>query len=161
MRPIALARVRLSAGQNICGVSAVVFVAAGTAVRGEQTHGVVGHITLIDGGVLLFERTGWTPELVSLGAVATMAPTEDISGEHLGVQYILEREQKADYVKARKTAALSGRNEEAVHVPERIEVALVAAQASAAKPGAPPDAIIADGELRTRRKPGPKPKGGA
>lgn len=112
MRPIALARVRLNGtGHNICGVTAQTFVAAQGATRGDQTQGVVDHMTLLDEGVVLFEREGKHPELVPLFAVATMMPVENLAAEKLGGEYLAQREDRVAEYNAKRAKEAAEKNE--------------------------------------------------
>jgi hypothetical protein len=134
MRPIALARVRLiGTGHNICGVSAQTFVASKYAVRGDQTQGVVDHMTLLDGGVILIERAKFESAMIS-AYNAIMTPAEDLSQDLLGAEYIAEREAKLAALKAEKEKAHLERNKEIVA--RNTDAAAVAAKKSGPKPKA-------------------------
>lgn len=175
MRPIALARVRLhGTGHNICGVSAQVFVAAQSAARGDQTQGVVDHITLLDDGVLLFEREGKRPELVPLHGVASMLPVEDMSAERLGVEYLAERAEKMARRDAQLAEVAAERHQKLMEVlankpavddesqretGEDLEVAHNHPEPGATPGPAPIDEEVPEWKRLGRQKPGPKPKG--
>lgn len=153
MRPIPLARVRLhGTGHNICGVSAQVFASASAAVRGEQTQGVVDHITLVDAGVLLFERVGRNPELVPLHMVATMLPVEHLSIEILGPEYMATRDRDVAARQAVKDAEDTARNAVIVaHNTDATNLPSVSAVEEL-------DDEQPEWKRLGRQKPGPKPK---
>ena len=115
MRPIALARVRLhGGGLNICGVSAQTFVSREAAQRGDQTQGVVDHMTLLDDGLVLFEREGRQPELVSVHAVATLVPLDEEQLDLLPQGFHLERAFRVSAKQFQERVEAEARNAEAV-----------------------------------------------
>lgn len=129
MRAIALTRVRLSgAAQNVCGISAQTFAVRGGAPGEDQLVGWVDHITLLDNSVLV-EREGRPDELISLSAVASMRPLEDLKVDLLGSEEAKlrayeakEREQvRLDFEKKHAERALA--REEAKKKPAPAAVA--------------------------------------
>jgi hypothetical protein len=90
VRPIPLTRIRLrDSGVNVCGVSAQTFAVRGAVVPGDQLAGVVDHLTLLDGGIVLVERDG---RVELLGPLGPMTPRDDLRAELLTVDYIAERD---------------------------------------------------------------------
>jgi hypothetical protein len=104
MRPIALARIRLSGtAQNICGISAQTFAVKDGAPAEDQLVGWVDHLTLLDNCVLV-EREGKADELICLTNVAAMRPTADLKKELLGSEEAHKRAAEAEEREAHRLA---------------------------------------------------------